>query len=298
MIIVDIAQGSDLWKADFRLNGIGSSDSPVVLGNSPYKTVRDLYLEKKGYSQEDNSKDFIFALGHKTEGLIRAQFQELTGVEMKPLCAIHSKFNHIRSSFDGFSPKLGVLEAKLVGQEVLSKAREGAIPPHHYTQIQHQLAVADADVAQWFGHDGKKNGVLVEVRADKVYIDKMLDLEHEFWSKVLTNQIPPLTEKDYLVPEDQGLLEDLKRFKELVENATADFESAKEAAINNYGHTKISGNGIKIYKTVRSGSIDYKKIPEVEYLVSKLDADYLEKFRTNSSESWTVKIDKDEKCKK
>lgn len=209
MQIVELDQNSEAWL-EWRKAGIGASEAPVVEGISPYRTIRDLFLEKKGVPRiEDEDKSYIFSLGHKTEGLIRKEFQDLMKVEMNPICLVHPEFGYIRASLDGFDPKFGVLEAKLVGQDVLKNARNGVIPKHHYSQMQHQMETAGCDISQYFAHDGKKSGVLVEVKADKEYIKRLLDLEHNFWRDVQENRIPPLSDRDYLIPEDQELLKAL-----------------------------------------------------------------------------------------
>lgn len=299
MKAVNILQGSDAWLNDFRLNGLGSSDSAVINKTSPYKTLRELFCEKAGipYAPHDTTdKSFVFAMGHKTEELIRNKFQELTGVEMNPVCGIHDEYDYIRASFDGFDSKLGVLEGKLVSKDVLEKARKGEIPLHHKTQIQHQLYVAGADVAVWFGCDQKGNGAIVNVRQDKEFTKVLIDLEHKFWSDVKAGKMPPLSEKDYLYPEDQTLLQELREAKEHMDNTIILYENLKELVINSYNHDKIAGDGIKIYKTVSNTSFNYLKIPEISTLVEqevlKLTKEYLNKFKKRPVERWTVDIKK------
>ena len=40
----------------WRMGGIGSSDAPVVMGVSPYKTIEQLYLEKTGQGEEPEGR--------------------------------------------------------------------------------------------------------------------------------------------------------------------------------------------------------------------------------------------------
>lgn len=289
MKVVQLTQNSPEWLA-WRNQGLGASDAPVITGESPYRTPLQLFREKLGLpalaDEEDN--EFIFAKGHTTEGIIRKQFQDLTGAEMKPLCLVHPKFEYLRASVDGFDPKLGIMEAKLVGQAVLERARTASeIPAHHKTQIQHQLEVSGADVAQWFGHDGKKNGVLVVVRRDEAHIKRMLELEHEFWGRVIAKNAPGLSPRDYLIPDDLSLLSELRDAKEAAENAATYYESMKERVVNTYDHEKIAGAGVKLFRVERSGNINWKSIPEVQALKDE----YLEQFRGNGSVSWTIRLE-------
>lgn len=291
-IVKELKQGTSEWH-EFRKQGIGGSDAPAVLGISPYKTPYQLAREKIGLKNELDEEDneFIFAKGHSTEDLIRKQFQDLTKTEMNPICAISDKFEFIRASLDGFSDKLGVLEAKLVGKEVLKTALEkGEIPTHHLAQIQHQLFVTGVDTGQWFGHNGKDQGALIEIKADKEYINRLVDSEITFWDLVKDNKLPPLSDKDYLIPEDENLLQALRDSKELADNAALAYEAMKSKVLETYKHPRIAGAGLKIYKSIRSGSLSVKDIPEVKEILLKLDQDYLDKFKGKESISYTVRV--------
>lgn len=288
MKTISISQGTNEWHK-WRLSGIGASDAPVIEGVSPYKTPRQLFFEKRGEVKEQEGNEFIFEKGHKTEGLIRKQFQDLTGVEMKPLCVVHPNFDYIIASLDGFDSRLGVLEAKLVGQEALNDAKNsGSIPRHHFIQMQHQFAVTGANEGQWFGHDGKKTGIVVPVKADQKLIENLLFKEQSFWQDIKDGKIPTLTDQDYLVPEDLTLLNQLREAKEFIENATINYENLKNKIVEIYKHPKISGAGVKVFKVTRQGSIDYKSIPELK----TLENEYLETFRKTGSTSWSVIMDK------
>jgi putative phage-type endonuclease len=304
MKIVKIEQGSPEWL-QWRLQGIGGSDAPVVFGNSPYRTPLQLFREKRGLpiasDQEDN--EILFARGHQSEKIARAQFFDLTGVEMTPICVVHSQFEHIRTSLDGFDPKkYGVLEAKLVGQAVLAQAKKaGSIPEHHFTQLQHEMECADVDRGLWFGRDPKGNAAIVEVKRDKEYIKRLLTKEHGFWELVKSGVAPDLTKEDYLYPENDALLVELRDAKERAENSQQYFEDLKERVVASFSalnHPKIAGGGVKLFQVSRQGSIDYLSIPEIKKVLEKLKPEYLEKFRKAGSTSWTVRLDKPAKGEK
>lgn len=288
MIINELQQNTPEWH-DWRKNGIGGSDAPVITGESPYRTPLQLFREKTGTPIEGDEQDneFIFSKGHQTESVIRKQFQDLTGVEMRPVCIIHPTIDFVRASLDGYDSKLGVLEAKLVGQYALERARDNEIPHHHMTQIQHQLAACGADIAQWFGHDGKKNGVLVEVRRNDELIKRLLEQEQLFWERVLSKNSPDLSSRDYLIPDDLTLLQQLRDAKELAENAQTAYEKAKEKVVATYKHDRISGAGVKLFKVERQGSINYKSIPAIQ----NIDPNDLEQYRGKGSVSWTIRMD-------
>lgn len=293
MRVVNLEQGTPQWH-EFRRAGIGGSDAPVVEGSSPYTTPRQLYLVKRGEVEEEGGNEFIFAQGHKTEALVRKEFAALTGAEMLPLCLIHSEHDYMRASLDGFDgKKYGVLEAKLVGKAVLEDARdEGAIPRHHFVQLQHNMEVAGVDLGQWYGHDGKTNGILIEIKRDKKFIREQMQREADFWGMVQSGQLPPLTLRDIMIPEDLAILNELREAKEFLDNAQANFDAVKEK-LDTYGHPRLRGAGIVANKVSRSGTLDVKKIPGVRSLLDSYTERYMEKFRgTASKPSWTISLEK------
>lgn len=296
MQVVKVTQGTPEWH-EFRRQGIGGSEAPAVAGESPYLTPRGLYLVKRGEVKEnDEANEFIFAKGHKTEALIRKNFQELTGAEMAPVCGIHDKFSHIRCSFDGLDlAKYGPLEAKLVGKGVLEDARdEGIIPRHHWIQLQHEMEVSETDLGQWYGHDGKANGILIEVKRDAKFIREQLEREHEFWGMVREGKLPPLTPKDELTPADLRLLQEIYEAKVQADNAKAYLESLT-ARLDEYGHPRLRGAGLIAYKGNRQGKLDLKRIPGVKSLLNSYTERYIEKHRAAPSKDfWTVRMEKEQ----
>jgi putative phage-type endonuclease len=292
-IRIDLKQGTPEWHK-WRMSGIGGSDAPAIEGTSPYKTVRQLHMEKAGLSTEDTGpSEFMASMGHRTESIIRAEFQKLVKTDILPACYQDKEIPFLLASLDGFDSKLGVLEGKLVGQDVLKKALSDAeIPNFHNTQLQHQMRVTGADVGRWYGHDGKKNGALVIVERDEEFIKRLVEMEQKFWSDVKAGKIPPLSDRDYFYPENNGLLIELRDAKELVENAKTAFDSLKEKAIESYKHVKIAGGGVRLFKTTRKGSVEYLEIPEVKAALEKLDPAYIETFRKEGTESWTLQIEK------
>lgn len=291
MKTVELVQGSLEWHA-FRKMHIGSSDAPAVLGVSPYRTMRQCAAEKIGLPQplleaEEEKNEFIFNRGHAVEKKIREQFKELTGVFMAPLVCVHPEYEVLAASLDGFDPRLGVLEAKLVGQAVLKKAEAlGEIPEHHAVQMQHQMMVTGADVGSWFGHDGKGTGFMVTVPADRAKQAQMIETELKFWEMVKAKVLPPLTDRDYLEIENDPDMASLKELKELMDNATSLFDEQKAKVLAKLKHSRCTGSGLSIVKSVRAGNVSWQSIPEVKALA----ADYVEKFRGKQVESWTVRV--------
>lgn len=134
-------QGTSEWQ-QWRFEGIGSSDAPVIMGVSPYKTPRQLWIEKISKKQNDDDNTFIFEKGHKVEAQARSMIEIIYGgVEFRPgLCQMED-YPWLRASMDGanfdYEGGLG-FEFKLVSKKEFDA---GVCPVRYYPQVQHQYMV-------------------------------------------------------------------------------------------------------------------------------------------------------------
>lgn len=279
---VQITQGTKEWH-EWRRKGIGASDVAALFGKSPYKTKRDLFFEKAGLGEpEDEDRSYIFRKGHEAEAAIRKLFSKHTKIEISPAC--FEKENVYLCSLDGYQRGIAILEAKLVGKEVLSKAHTtGEIPEHHWIQVQSQLHGSDSDKVFWGGVAPKvQDGVVVEFGRDEKFIKCIRAEVEDFYGMLEKNIVPPMSSQDTLFLTDPNLLAMAKELSILnaemkeMELAYAELEKQiKDAAI----HSKVKCGSLTISQVERSGSIDWQKVPEVK----ALSEEYLEKFRKKSS---------------
>lgn len=276
MKIIPHTQGTGEWL-QWRNTGIGGSEAPCIFLESPYMTKRELFLSKKGRLKKDDAdSEYIFSRGHSAETQMRKEIKELLGSDFAPVCVQHSDIEYMIASLDGLSPQFGVLEAKLVGKDVLRAALEkGEIPRHHWIQLQHNMIAADVDSGKWFGSTLQNNGAVVDVALDKKFARSIIDEESRFWEMILKNIVPELSEKDTLEPEDTRAFEVLKNLKAELDNAQRDYDAQLEHIKGMFKHPRVAGAGVELLTIERSGSISYSKIPEIK----NLPAEYLEQFR-------------------
>lgn len=264
MRVVNLQQRTPQWLA-WRRSGIGGSDAYIIDGTSPYgKSLRELYWEKKGIDLvEKSSNDFIFEMGHKLEKIARADFLEIYGVEISPICIEHKEDSRFIASLDGFHADIGPVEVKFCGKAIVEEAiSHSRIPPHHYTQIQHQLFVSGCESGYWFGGapDGSCHTLKIEYN-HAFYVElreKCLRFLHD-----LDNDIEPLLgAKEFFVPQDLSLLERLADAKFLLETSLKDFELAKINVLSAYNHPKIAGAGIRVI-TNKNGETSVRLLKEI-----------------------------------
>jgi len=259
-----LRQNTPEWHR-WRLQGIGASDAPVVMGDAPFRTRRYLWSVKTGLARESGVGPAA-RRGRALEYAARIAYERHTGIQMEPLCLVHDGLQWMRASLDGLSfDGAIVLEIKCPwGNRDQAALREGKVPAHYYAQVQHQLEVSGAEELHYWSFDGKA-GTLVTVRHDREYVAKLLETETAFWLRVLEQHWP-----------DEG--DELNRSSDLQwRNAASRYRTARlklDRAIleERYAREEIEklatarrtyGCGAEVLRGMRRGAIDYARIPEL-----------------------------------
>ena len=86
----------------WRRQGIGASDAPVIMGETPFKTPRTLWSIKTGRMQEGPAGPAA-RRGRELERFARRAYERRTGIQVEPLCLVHHEFEWMRASLDGLS---------------------------------------------------------------------------------------------------------------------------------------------------------------------------------------------------
>jgi putative phage-type endonuclease len=95
--IMKLDQGSPEWLAH-RAKYRNASETPVVLGVSPWQTPYQLWLEKKGRAERPVT--FPMQRGKELEAAARAAYESLTGHVMQPLVLVEGEYS---ASLDGMT---------------------------------------------------------------------------------------------------------------------------------------------------------------------------------------------------
>jgi len=119
-------QNSENWHG-WRQKGLGSSDAPVIMGVSPYKTPFQLWEENTmpvGYKKEKGN-DFIQKKGHRLEILARADFELISGMTFAATTAEHREMPFLRASLDGWNANVKeAIEIKFIGKDYYNKTNK------------------------------------------------------------------------------------------------------------------------------------------------------------------------------
>lgn len=272
----DLEQGSAAWL-QWRLEGIGASDAPVIMGVSPYKTPLDLYREKKGIYQQPQTA--AMARGNHLEPYIREQFIEMVGVEVHPGCFEHSELEWCRCSVDGINiQRQMVIEIKAPKKSDHERALNKKVPDHYYPQVQHILFVTGLQFLFYVSYYADDLAI-VEVERDDDYIETLVEQEKKFLENVKKGVPPSPTSEDYDIiddPEEVKLASTYERILVEISELENKKEEIRKYFVQKASERSLKCGSLKVCRYESQGSIDYKSIPELEGVD-------LEKYRKESS---------------
>jgi putative phage-type endonuclease len=270
-------QGSEEWLK-WRRAGIGSSEAPVLMNDSPWKTIDELLLEKQGLGKPFEG-NFATERGKALEPIARRIYEEIVGHKFKDEIAEHPEHKILRASYDGINHELKrVLEIKAPGIKDHQEAASGSVPQKYKAQLQWLLMVSGYEDLDYMSYhpDGH---VILNIKADKEYQAKMIEKALEFWKLVQAGVKPP----EPMKPTEA--LESLMRDYASLSKAIDDLETSREEVKEKLKLAvpdKCDMTGYRVQWIERKGSVDYSKVPQL------IGVD-LEPFRKESSKVFDIR---------
>lgn len=182
MQLVRIKQKSKQWL-EWRREKITASDAPIIMGMSPFKTPEQLLNEK--LHKFESPENPYMRRGNELEPIALQAFEKETGLVMFPAVGVHEN-GWIAASFDAVTiEEDAICEIKCPGKKDHACALDGNVPEKYIAQLQHQIYVAGLNFAYYYSFDGQK-GIILEVKRDEGFIEKMLEKETDFWNILCT----------------------------------------------------------------------------------------------------------------
>ncbi len=265
MTILKLVQGSQEWL-EHRRKYRNASETPAVMGLSPWMTPYQLWLERTG--RQSRPVTSAMTRGLELEPAARAAYEKLTGLVMEPLVLTEGEYS---ASLDGITLEGDlILEVKcpVRGRDSpLWQAVEAKeLPEHYQLQVQHQLMVAGAALAHVYVFDGER-GVLVEQKPQAERWEAIRRGWDTFMRHIVEDTAPPLSKRDTRERNDsawKAAAEAYLRAKQDMEDRAAAAEEAKAALVALASHPSESGCGVSVSQFLRKGAIDYKKVPALK----------------------------------
>jgi putative phage-type endonuclease len=192
-------QNTKDWYA-WRNKGLGASNLPAVMGESPWTTPFQLWAEMTGLLPRQERNSFAVAAmerGKLLEPAVRQWYTFKTGLVLEAdVNCEHPVHEFLRASLDGWRDEDCIVrEIKCPGKEDHAKALKGRVPSKYYPQVQAQLMVTGGVSAEYVSFDGA-DGVIVPVPRDEEYIKSLETAGVNFWHMVQTEQPPKPTARD------------------------------------------------------------------------------------------------------
>lgn len=282
--IINLVQGSPAWL-EHRRGLRNASETPAVLGVSPWMTPYQLWLLKTGRVEPEVNE--AMRRGTALEPAARAAYEAHTGLVMQPLVLQDGLYS---ASLDGMTLAGDlIVEIKVPyrgqGSTLWQQAEGGEVPSYYAAQIQHQLMVSGAEVAHLWVYDGQQ-GLLREVRPDAVMHERIRAAWDGFAVFLDGDTPPPLTDADSRQRDDEDWHLAAKAFqaaKAEADQAAARVEATRAALVALATHPKEVGAGVSVTRFWKTGSVDYKKVVELRGVD-------LERYRGKSREEVRVTV--------
>lgn len=199
----------------WRTKGIGGSDVSVIAGVNPFRSIFQLWLEKTGQVEPEETENDNTHFGNVLEPVVKREFSKRTGLKVRAKRALlqNEEYPFMLADLDGViyeNGKMNLFEAKTASaykQEIWEKG----IPEEYVLQVQHYMAVTGAEKTYLAALVGGNRFYWKVVRRDEQKIAEIIALEKAFWEEnVLAGKEP--------VPDGSG--------------ATTDFLNEKYASSN------------------------------------------------------------------
>jgi putative phage-type endonuclease len=258
-------QNTPEWHR-WRMQGIGASDAPVIMGETAFKTPRALWSIKTGRTAEGSAGPAA-RRGRELERFARRAYERQTGILVEPLCVVHKDFEWMRASLDGLSfdgSTLVEIKCPLSLRDRAS-AQEGRIPYQYHAQLQHQLEVSGAEQAHYWSFHGT-DGILIEIHPDREYAKRLVEAESAFWELVKENRWLESANEELDLSADPKWRHAALRYCEVrrrLENATSEEQQLRAMLAHMATASRTYGCGVEVLKSSRKGAVDYSAVPEL-----------------------------------
>ena len=271
----------------YRTGGIGGSDVSIIAGINPFKSVHQLWLEKTGQVEPEQTESEYTHFGTLLEPIVRREFTERTGIKVrqKHMLLQSEEYPFMYADLDGVineDGELAIFEAKTASQYKMDTWEED-VPAGYILQVQHYMAVTGAKKTYIAALIGGNRFVYHVVERDEVMIAKIIAMEKYFWETHVLGGVEPVPDgseatTNYFnskfsnsngqtieLPEEalaifeeyERLSEELKALETAKSAAANQLKSyLKEAEAGTVGDRKI------VWKQVFKSSLDQKRLKE------------------------------------
>lgn len=183
------------WLED-RRKGIGGSDVATILGLNKWKSPYQLWLEKTGQVELEETDSEPAYWGNVLEEVVAKEFTERTGKKVRRRNKVfeHQDYPFLRANIDrDVIGENAILECKTANQFLAKDWDDEEIPMSYLCQIQHYMNVLERDFAYIAVLIGGQKFIWKKVERDQELIDLITKRLVEFWQmNVVDGNEPPI----------------------------------------------------------------------------------------------------------
>ena len=265
----------------YRTGGIGGSDVSIIAGINPFKSVHQLWLEKTGQIEPEQTESEYAHFGTLLEPIVRKEFTERTGIKVrqKHMLLQSSEYPFMYADLDGVineGGELAIFEAKTASQYKMETWEEG-VPASYILQVQHYMAVTGAKKTYIAALVGGNHFVYHVVERDEVMIAKIIAMEKYFWETHVIGGVEPIPDGSEATTNyfNSKFSESNGQIIELPEEALAicdEYERLSEQLKELEAAKSAAANQLKSYlKEAEAGTVGDRKIVWKQIFKSSLD---------------------------
>lgn len=271
---VKLEQGSAEWL-EWRRRYRMASETPAVMRLSPYSGWKQIREAKAGKSGFVNA---AMRQGTEQEPIARAWFEDQTSELMRPAVFVNGRYG---ASLDGISlDGKSILEIKTPytdGGDRWERILTGELTAYDMAQVQHQLMVSEAAECYFLVWSAERQTGALQV----------VTPESEYWRKI--DEAWDAFEATLAAREDDqwGIAAaDFLQAKVEFTKAEEKLEAAKKVLIDLRLTDADHGNGVRLSKVSRKGSVDWKAVQKAH-----LQGVDVEQYRGKSTDYYKVEND-------
>ena len=266
---IQLQQGSSEWL-EYRKNGIGASEVASIAGiEGAFKTRQQILEEKLGAVAPVSAHlQKLFAEGHEWERVVRENMNA-AGWKFEPAVCVADWNDRLFASLDGLDRERQIiLEVKSVSTEDRFFQYAEKVPAHYYVQCQWQMLITGLKgVHLVFVYDGNvKTTIITPDANDQKYLQNAADTFLKELDAIKAGDLPSPIKA--LASPDMTRLAFLKaQEKEMqiqIDMVTEEIKYLAEKVLKENDARKVESESVTVEWVEREGSVDYKKIPELE----------------------------------
>lgn len=179
-----------------RTIGIGGSDASIIAGCNPYRSIFELWQEKRGEIPVREEESEVTHFGKVLEDVVRKEFIQRTGLMVRKKNSIlrSKEYPFMIADVDGIISELdgtySIFEAKTAIEFKNTNWKNGEVPRNYQLQLQHYMAVTGFQKAYIATLVGGNKFYWYEVYRDEQLIKMLISMESHFWHCVKTGEEP------------------------------------------------------------------------------------------------------------